>query len=492
MTARTDITIVGLGPGDPKLLTREAWSLLEDIPEIYLRTRQHPTVAGFPKHLRISSFDDYYRDGIPFPEVYRRIVRDVIDLGKRADGVVYAVPGHPLVAEATTSAILNQAAREGLSTRVIAGLSFLEPVFTALQIDPLPKTLILDALDLVSLHHPPFPPDCPALIAQLYSPRVASELKITLMAVYPDEHPVILIHQAGTPEQQVEKLPLYQIDRSKQIGNLTCLYVQPLRTGSSFENFQEIIAHLRAPDGCPWDREQDHQSLRPHLLEEAYEVVYALDQNDPEAMQEEFGDLLLQIVLHAQIAHEYGEFSMVDILEGIYHKIVSRHPHVFSDLDLDGTDQVLKNWEKLKAEERAEKGEDRKGVLDGISPALPALTQAQTIQRRAARVGMDWAEIQGVLEKVSEELEELKEAEEQKEKTHELGDLFFALVNVSRWYGIDAESALREANQRFRARFAEVEKAAREEGKVLEEYSLQELDQLWEQAKRSDRPDQQP
>jgi tetrapyrrole methylase family protein/MazG family protein len=492
ITERTDITIVGLGPGDPNLLTREAWNLLEDIPEIYLRTRQHPTVAGFPKHLRISSFDDYYQDGIPFPEVYQRIVRDVLDLGRRADGVVYAVPGHPLVAEATTSAILNQAEREGLSTRVIAGLSFLEPVFTALQIDPLPKTLILDALDLVSLHHPPFPPDCPALIAQLYSPRVASELKITLMAVYPDEHPVILIHQAGTPEQQVEMLPLYQIDRSKQIGNLTCLYVQPLRTGSSFENFQEIIAHLRAPDGCPWDREQDHQSLRPHLLEEAYEVVYALDQNDPEAMQEEFGDLLLQIVLHAQIAHEYGEFSMVDILEGIYHKIVSRHPHVFSDLDLDGTDQVLKNWEKLKAEERAEKGEDRKGVLDGISPALPALTQAQTIQRRAARVGMDWAEIQGVLEKVSEELEELKKAGEQKEKAHELGDLFFALVNVSRWYGIDAESALREANQRFRARFAEVEEAAREEGKTLEEYSLQELDQLWEQAKRSERPDEYP
>jgi tetrapyrrole methylase family protein/MazG family protein len=490
MTEHTDIIIVGLGPGDPQLLTREAWELLANIEEIHLRTRQHPTVAGFPDHLKIFSFDDYYRDGVSFPEIYEQILREVMGLGRREQGVVYAVPGHPLVAEATTTAILNQAEREGLSTRVIAGLSFLEPVFTALQIDPLPRTLILDALDLASLHHPPFPPDCPALIAQLYSPRVASELKLTLMTVYPDEHPVTLIHQAGTSEQQVEKVPLYQIDRSKKIGNLTCLYVHPLGTGSSFENFQEIIAHLRAPDGCPWDREQDHQSLRPHLLEEAYEVVYALDQDDPEAMQEEFGDLLLQIVLHAQIGHEYGEFSMVDILEGIYHKIVSRHPHVFSDLDLDGTDQVLKNWEKLKAEERAEKGEEQKGVLDGISPALPALTQAQTVQRRAARVGLDWAEIQGVLEKAAEELEELKQAEDQKERAHELGDLLFALVNLSRWYGIDAESALREANQRFRARFAEVEQAARAEGKALEDYSLQELDHFWEQAKRRERADQ--
>lgn len=486
MTGKTDIIILGLGPGDPDLLTREAWELLLDADEIYLRTRQHPTAAGFPDQLQVYSFDEFYQNGIPFPEVYSRIVSEVIELGKRAQGVVYGVPGHPLVAEATTLQILEHARQEGLSTRVIAGLSFLEPVFAALEVDPLPKTLILDALEMVALHHPPFPPDVPALIAQLYSPRIASDLKLTLMAVYPDEHPVDLIHQAGTPEQKLERVPLFQIDRSSRIGNLTCLYLPPLRTGTSFENFQEIIAHLRAPDGCPWDREQDHQSLRPHLLEEAYEVVYALDQNDPEAMQEEFGDLLLQIVLHAQIAHEYGEFSMVDILEGIYTKIVSRHPHVFSDLDLEGTDQVLKNWEKLKAEERKEKGKIRKGILDGISPALPALTQAQTIQKRAARVGMDWSEIHGVYRKVREEVEELKQSGGHRERAHELGDLLFALVNLSRWYGIDAESALREANQRFRTRFAAVERTAQNHGKSLEEFSLKELDRFWEQAKQAE------
>lgn len=480
---KKDITILGLGPGHPDLMTREAWAFLQNTQEIHLRTRQHPTVRGFPEDLQVYSFDEYYQDGLAFPEVYRRIAADVIELGGRPGGVVYGVPGHPLVAEATTPEILSLAEAEGLSTRVIAGMSFLEPVFSALGLDPLPNTLILDALELTSLHHPPFPPEVPVLIAQLYSPRIASDVKLTLMAVYPDEHAVTLIHEAGTPDQSLEEVPLYQIDRSRKIGNLSCLYLPQLGAGSSFESFQEIIAHLRAPDGCPWDREQDHQTLRPHLLEEAYEVVQALDQDDPEAMKEEFGDLLLQIVLHAQIAQEYGEFTMVDVLEGIYTKIVSRHPHVFTDLEVEDPDQVLQNWELLKAEERKEKGNLGKGALDGISLALPALTQAQTMQKRASRVGMDWAKVQGVYGKVQEELEEFEQAESQHRRTQEIGDLLFSLVNLSRWYDIDAESALREANQRFRSRFAVVERQAQELGKELQDFTLEELDQFWKQAK---------
>lgn len=226
-------------------------------------------------------------------------------------------------------------------------------------------------------------------------------------------------------------------------------------------------------------------SLRPHLLEETYEVIQAIDDDDPRGMQEELGDLLLQIVLHSQIALEDGEFSMVGILQDITKKIVSRHPHVFADLNLDDTGKVLANWERLKAAERQQKGALDQGVLDGIAAALPALSQAQTIQKRVSRVGFDWPQVQGVIEKIAEEVEELQQADTEEQRKDELGDLFFALVNLSRWYDIDAESALREANSRFRKRFAFLEKQARKSGRNLEDFSLEEMDAVWEQAKNS-------
>ncbi len=342
------ITILGLGPGSPDLLTRQAWQILESATEVYLRTSHHPVVAGLPEQLRVHSFDALYENSESFESVYAQIVERVLDLGRRPQGVVYAVPGHPFVAEATTREIVRRAKQENIPTRIVEGLSFLEPTFTALGIEPIAHTALVDALDLVTAHVPPFPPSAPAIIAQLYSRDVASDVKLTLMAIYPDEHPVKMIHAAGTADELVEDLRLHQIDRSSQIGLLSVLYVPPLEPETSFEAFQEIIAHLRAPDGCPWDREQTHLSLRPSLLEETYELLAALDAEDVAGMREEFGDLLLQIVLHAQIASEYGEFNMADVLRGIHTKIVYRHPHVFGDLNLKDQKEVLQNWERLK------------------------------------------------------------------------------------------------------------------------------------------------
>lgn len=478
------ITILGLGPGDPGLLTRDAWQVIGEADDIYLRTRQHPTVAGFPPGLRVHSFDNLYENGASFEEVYRGIVDRVLHLSQRSQGVIYAVPGHPFVAEATTPSIVERAGQEGISCRIIPGVSFLEPTYSALGLDPLPATVLLDALRVTDLHHPPFPPDTPALIAQVHSPRVAGNVKLTLMSVYPDEHPVSLVHRAGNEDQKVEYLPLYEIDRSGEIGLMTVLYVPPLEEGTSFEAFQEVIAHLRAPDGCPWDREQDHQSLRPHLLEEAYEALTALDADDPQAMQEEFGDLLLQIVLHAQIAAEYGEFTMADVLRGIHTKLVARHPHVFDDVEIEETEEVLSNWERLKAKERDEESGEQTGVLSGVSPVLPALTQAQTYQKRAARVGFDWPGLSGVNDKVREELEEIDHVEHPRQRAAEVGDLLFAVVNLARWYDIDAESALREANGRFKHRFSYLEEKARSRDQDPSDLSLEELDQLWEEAKK--------
>jgi len=482
-SGRPDIIILGLGPGDPELLTLRAAEVINNAKKIYLRTLEHPTISGFPSGLEMISFDDYYMEGESFETVYQRITDEIIRLANEEHGVIYGVPGDPFIAEATPAMICSRAKEENLVVEIIPGVSFLEPTFAALQNDPLPQVMILDALEMQTAHFPSFPPDKPALIVQIYSQEIASNTKLTLMSIFPDQHPVMLIHDAGTSLEKIEELPLYEIDRSKLIKNRTALYIPPLREGSSLESFQEIIAHLRAPDGCPWDREQTHQTLRPNLLEEAFEALEAIDADDPEAMQEEFGDLLLQIVLHAQIASEYGEFNMSDIIQGIHAKLIHRHPHVFTDLDLEEPDSVLKNWEAIKAQDREVNGEEEKGLLDGVPGSLPALTQAETYQHRAARVGFDWEDLQGVLAKIPEEINELQDENDISRQTAEIGDILFTVVNIARWMKIDAESALRGANKRFKDRFKYMEKKARTTGRELSQMKLEELDQLWEQSK---------
>jgi tetrapyrrole methylase family protein/MazG family protein len=478
------ITIVGLGPGGAELITRSAWNWLIAQPEVYVRTRQHPAVGEIPSSVKVISFDDYYQNGDTFEQVYQQIVAKIIDLGERPEGVTYAVPGHPMVAEATSPEIIRIAKENGISCKVFEAVSFLEPCFTALAIDPFPNLVIYDAIELGQSNAPKFPASVPVLIGQIYSRQVAAEAKMTLLNLYPDMHPVKMVHNAGTPQQVVEEISLYEIDRSKHIGLLSALYLPPLGKGTSMEDFQELVAHLRAPDGCPWDKEQTHLSLRSNLLEETYEAITALDNEAPESLQEELGDLLLQIVLHAQIASENGDFNLADVLHGIYTKIVRRHPHVFGDVKVNGVDNILQNWEKIKEAERAGKGEEaEKGLLDGIPVALPALSQAQAIQERAGRVGFDWQEIQPVLKKVYEELKELENAQTNEEQAEELGDILFAVVNLVRWYDVDAESALRASNSKFRKRFKYIEQKARESGRTVIEMPFEEMDAFWEESK---------
>jgi tetrapyrrole methylase family protein/MazG family protein len=282
----------------------------------------------------------------------------------------------------------------------------------------------------------------------------------------------------------VESLELEQLESCLQIDSLAVLYVPPLGAETSFEAFQELIARLRAPDGCPWDRKQTHLSLRTYLLEETYETLDALDSGSPLTMQEEFGDLLLQIVLHAQIAAEAGEFTMADVLRTVHTKIVRRHPHVFGEQEIHDAEGVLVNWERLKAEERASNGKARASLLDGVALALPALSQASEYLKRVARVGFDWPDIQAVIRKLEEELGEVHRAGDAAERNYEIGDLLFAIANLARWYEVDPESALREANQRFRKRFAFIEQVVQDGGRQVSEMNLDELLALWQQAKQ--------
>jgi len=250
-----------------------------------------------------------------------------------------------------------------------------------------------------------------------------------------------------------------------------------------------VMARLRGPGGCPWDREQDHHSLKKYVIEEAYEVVEAIEAGDDQALVEELGDLLLQVVFHSQIASEEGRFGIDDVVQAITEKLIRRHPHVFGGASAPDAETVLANWEKLKQEERAAKGQGGRppSLLDGVPKSLPALMLAADVQKRAAKVGFQWDEVSGALDKVAEELDELARARaagDRKKLFEEWGDLLFALVNVARYDGIDPEEALRRAAGKFAARFRHIEARAAENGRDLREMSLEEMDALWDEAKR--------
>ncbi len=251
----------------------------------------------------------------------------------------------------------------------------------------------------------------------------------------------------------------------------------------TFQTLVNIVARLRAPGGCPWDQEQTHESLKRHLLEESYEVIEAIDQGNPAILSEELGDLMVQVAFHADIAREAGEFQLEDVLRQINGKLVRRHPHVFADEHAEDAREVEQNWEQIKAQERKEKGES-KSPVEGIPVDMPALAYAQLMQDRVGKAGFEWDDISGVLDKIVEEVTELKATNTPEEKVHELGDLLFTIVNLTRWSGAHAEDVLRQANQRFGKRYLSMEKLASEQGLDFEALPLDRKEELWQEAKR--------
>ncbi len=255
---------------------------------------------------------------------------------------------------------------------------------------------------------------------------------------------------------------------------------------SEFQTLVDIVARLRAPGGCPWDREQTHETLKRTLLEEAHEALEAIDGRDPSILTEELGDLLVQIAFHADIAREAGQFEVGDVVERINRKLIRRHPHVFGSETVADAREVERNWERIKAEERAASG-TRKSPVDGIPASLPALAASQLMQDRVARAGFEWDDVSGVLDKLAEEIEEFRHAESREEITHELGDIFFVLVNLARWLDVHAEDVLRQANGRFRSRYLGMEELAARQGLEFDALPLDGKEALWQAVKRGEK-----
>lgn len=479
------LTIVGMGPGDYRYLTLEADQALREADCIYTRTLKHPVIGQLVGDKRdIRSFDDLYEAAEDFEQLYNEIV-EVLWAASAEKPVVYAVPGNPLVAEQTVALLAAKAKAENQSCRIVSGASCVDAVMNALGKDPMEGLAIMDAhcMDGHSLNgHQQL------LLFQIDSRLTAAQVKLQLMKSYPDDHTVILVKGAGVTGSEVcVTLALYELDQEAWFDHMTTLYIPPLGPAELQGELGELVAimgRLRSPEGCPWDIKQDHRTLLPYLVEEAYEVLDAVESEDFTLLEEELGDLLLQIVFHAQIAAENGEFEIRDVIQGICSKMIRRHPHVFADVVADTPEEVLVNWEAIKKEEKDELGQH--ASMNRIPRQMPALMRSYKVQQKAAEVGFDWDSIQGALDKVEEEYQELMElmgSDNPDRIEEELGDLLFAVVNVARFLKVSPEQALSRTTEKFIKRYKYVEDKATINGIDMNSCGIELLDSFWNEAK---------
>ncbi|MBC8140859.1 MAG: nucleoside triphosphate pyrophosphohydrolase [Armatimonadetes bacterium] len=505
------LTILGLGYGDADALpARNAAALCSGVP-VLLRTARHPTVeTGSLRVLldalppgTVSALDEEYECGASFDETYAAITARVISAAEMGD-VVYAVPGHPLWGETTVALVLEEAKRRGIPTCVLSAPSFVDACLEALRM-PIPTNLhVLDAhtLDASAATAPPeLRASAPILLYQVHSRAVASETKLALMnAGFPDDFVVTVLHAAGIAGQEdIRTVPLFALDRADtgSHSHLTSVFIPALPSETrppSYYDLVKVMARLRdKTTGCPWDIKQSHISLKKYVIEEAYEVVEAIDalesgDGTPEALADELGDLLLQVVFHAQVAKEAGDFDEADVCRAIVEKLIRRHPHIFGDVVANDAETVLTNWNAIK---QAERGNAPKpvSVLDGVNKSLPALSLALETSRRAVKVGFEWENLDAVLAKLDEEIAELREeiaapVQSVARIESELGDVFFTLVNVARHLGVEPEDALRKQLTRFGARFRFIE--TKYAGQDLTALSPGDWREGWQKAKENE------
>jgi tetrapyrrole methylase family protein/MazG family protein len=486
----TRVVVVGLGPGGADLLLPAARAALAATAaeRRFVRTARHPAVTDLASEgLGLRPCDDLYEAAADRGAVYEAIADRLLAAAGEGD-VCFAVPGSPAVGEQSV-ALLR--ARLGKRLVLVPGLSFLDLAWLRLGVDPTagPGARAVDGQAL-----PAALPAGPLLVSHCHNQLVLSDVKLALLERLPGEAPVTVLARLGLPDESVTTVPLEDLDRVVEPDHLTSVFAElpPGGPGEAWERLVALIERLRAPGGCPWDAEQTHHTLARHLVEEAYEVIEAIEALPASApapgpepvpagayehLEEELGDLACQVVFHATFAREAGAFTVTDVLGGIHDKLVRRHPHVFADVAVSGADEVVANWEVIKREEKG-----RASLMDGVSRHLPSLLYAHKLYRKAGSAGLTFGTAGEARVRVQAELAGLAAAPESSaEAERRLGEALAAVVHLARLAGVDGESALRGWAGRFKERFQALEAAAAEQGLTVESMPPSAIATLWEQ-----------
>lgn len=478
------ITVIGLGPSGLEHLDEQQRSALADpSTTVIVRTLRHPGASVLADSRPVESCDDLYDQHTDYDMVYRSIVDRVMSAASTGP-VVYAVPGSAAVGERSVSLLRSASSDAGIPIRVLPGLSFLDFVYTAVGVDPIADGLqVVDARTL----HDPLPLHLPTIITQVDSVLRAADLSVALGRVLDFDHPITILDRLGDPDEVVVVSTVGSL-ATFDAGARTTVFVDPATVG-----LLGLIATNRVlRQECPWDKKQTHHTLLTHLLEEAYEAadaIMALPMDAPDGdidfgayaeVEEELGDLLLQVVFHATLASEAGAFDVDEVAEGIRRKLVARHPHVFGNVEVADADEVLANWEDIKRDEK-----QRLSLMDDIPAGMPGVSRALKAQARANSVGFDWSEPHEVVAVLRAEIDELAAADDPEAVVHEIGDILFSAVNLARFLQVDPEVALRMSVDRFMERFRAMEDDLAVEGASIAEATDSQMAAAWARAKRT-------
>ncbi|MEZ5176458.1 MAG: nucleoside triphosphate pyrophosphohydrolase [Acidimicrobiia bacterium] len=478
------ITVVGIGPaGLDRCGAQQLDAILDPEVVVVVRTVKHPAAAELAERRPVQSCDDLYDTHDDYDELYRAIVTRVLQIARDRD-VVYGVPGSAVVGERSVSMLRDRCSDQGIPIRVLPGSSFLDLVYLEAGVDPIADGLqVVDARMLPD----PFPLHLPTVITQVDTPLRAADVSVAVGRTLAPDHELVVLDRLGDDDQVVERITVSDL-ANYRAGSRTSVFIEATPVG-----LLGLVATNRVlRRECPWDREQTHHTLLSHLLEEAYEAADAiallpLDAPDgpPDfgayaEVEEELGDLLLQVVFHATLASETGAFDIDEVAETIRGKLVARHPHVFGDVVAETPGEVRANWERLKVDEK-----HRESLMDDIPVGMSGVGRAHKVQLRAASVGFDWEDPVAVLDDLRSEIDELVAADSDDEVHHEVGDILFAAINVARLNGVDPETALRSSVNRFIERFRLMEQRFAAAGRTMSDAPMSDLDAEWDRAKQS-------
>lgn len=472
------IQIIGLGAGSTDELTIRAHRALNENIPTFARTERHPIVKKLKEEIQIECFDEFFEKYETFDEVYEKITDNIVELAKKHKKINYCTAGSPYYGDIVTKKLIDEY-NDQINIIIIDGISFLDKCIKLSGFSDYKAIKVLDCLEADEFS---FDINSFNIVTQIDDVDMASQLKLKLMEVYPDSTFVLNV---DVLEENVKKIPLFMLDQEKKYGFSTYFCILPIEisenTVYNITNLCRIVKILRGPDGCPWDRKQTHESIRQHVVEEAYEVVDAIDNDDVDNLIEELGDLLFQVVFHAELGSEEGYFNFSEIVTSVCKKMYSRHPHVFGDVRANNVDEALESWESSKQKEKnlSTYTDNLKNVPKALSP----LSRSYKIQKRAAEVGFDWPDVEGAILKIKEELFEFIEEYKKNDSIkmeEEFGDLLFALVNFARFMKINPDIALNKTINKFINRFEYIETHSK---KDLKQMTLEEMDELWEKSK---------